>query len=53
VLHASARRDLALLFERALRTRTTGALSRAEAREFAELALLEEALRTVLKDGPE
>ena len=60
---SSARRDLALLLERALRRRTTVALSRAEARELAELvttggfaanvALLEEALRRALEDGPE
>jgi hypothetical protein len=60
---SSARRDLALLLERALRGRTTVALSRAEARELAELvttggfaanlALLEEALRRALEDGPE
>jgi hypothetical protein len=34
---SSARRDLALLLERALRRRTTVALSRAEARELGEL----------------
>jgi Ribbon-helix-helix protein, copG family len=60
---SSARRDLALLLERALRRRTSVALSRAEARELAELvttggfaakpALLEEALRQALEDGPE
>jgi hypothetical protein len=60
---SSARRDLALLLERALRRRTTVALSRAEARELAELvtsggfaaspALLEEALRQALEDRPE
>jgi hypothetical protein len=60
---SSTRRDLALLLERALRRRTTVALSRAEARELAELvttggfaanlALLEEALRQALEDGPE
>jgi hypothetical protein len=60
---SSARRDLALLLERALRRRTGVALSRAEARELAELvttggfaanpALLEEALRQALEDGPE
>lgn len=59
----SARRDLALLLERALRMRTTVALSRAEAHELAELAtnggfaanlaLLEEALRRALEDRPE
>ena len=60
---SSARRDLALLLERALRRRTSVARSRAEARELAELvttggfaantALLEEALRQALEDGPE
>jgi hypothetical protein len=34
---SSARRDLSLLLDRGLRTRTTVALSRAEARELAEL----------------
>jgi CubicO group peptidase (beta-lactamase class C family) len=58
---SSAGRDPALLLERALRRRTTVALSRAEARELAELvttggfaaslALLEEALRRALGDG--
>ena len=59
---SSARRDLALLLERALRRRTTVALSRGETRELAELvttgvfganpALLEEALRGALENGP-
>jgi hypothetical protein len=59
---SSARRDLSLLLERGLRTRTTVALSRAEARELAELlkggdfgadtSLLQEALRAALEDGP-
>ena len=59
----SARRDLALLLERALPTRTTIALSRAEARELAVLAttsgfaanlgLLEKAPRQALEDGLE
>jgi hypothetical protein len=59
---SSARRDLALLLERALRRRTTVALNRAEARELAELltsggfaanpALLGEALRQALEGGP-
>jgi hypothetical protein len=58
---SSARRDLSLLLDRGLRTRTTVALSRAEARELAELltsggfaanlALLQEALREALEDG--
>jgi hypothetical protein len=34
---SSARRDLSLLLERGLRTKRTVALSRAEARELAEL----------------
>jgi hypothetical protein len=60
---SSARRDLSLLLERGLRTRTMVALSRAEARELAELlksgdfgvdtSLLQEALRAALEDGPE
>src|SRR5436189_895231 len=59
---SSARRDLSLLLDRGLRTRTTIALSRAEARELAELlrsggvradlALLQEALREALEDAP-
>jgi hypothetical protein len=58
---SSARRDLALLLERALRMRTTVALNRGEARELAELvttgdfaanlALFDEALRAALQDG--
>jgi hypothetical protein len=53
---SSARRDLSVLLDRGLRTRTTVALSRAEARELAELlttggfrtdlALLQEASAT-------
>ena len=60
---SSTRRDLSLLLERGLRTRTTVALSRAEARELAELltgggfgsnlALLREALRSALEDSPQ
>jgi hypothetical protein len=59
---SSARRDLSLLLDRALRTRTTVALNRAEARELAELltsggfranlALLQAALREALEDAP-
>ena len=59
---SSAGRDLSLLLDRGLRTRTTIALSRAEARELAELlrsggvradlALLQEALREALEDAP-
>jgi hypothetical protein len=59
---SSARRVLSLLLDRGLRTRTTVALSRAEARELAELlrsggfrtdlALLQEALREALEDAP-
>src|SRR5207244_6291611 len=59
---SSARRDLSLLLDRGLRTRTTIALSRAEARELAELlrsggvradlALLQEALRAALAAAP-
>jgi hypothetical protein len=59
---SSARRDLSLLLERGLRTRTTVALSRAEARELAELltsggfradlAPLQQALREALEDAP-
>ena len=58
---SSARRDLSLLLDRGLRTQTTVALSRAEARELAELlrtggfgmdlALLREALREALEDA--
>jgi hypothetical protein len=57
-----ARRDLSLLLDRGLRTRTSVALSRAEARELAELlrssgfrtdlALLQEALREALEEAP-
>jgi hypothetical protein len=59
---SSARRDLSVLLDRGLRTRTTIALSRAEARELSELlksggfradlALLAEALREALEDAP-
>jgi hypothetical protein len=59
---SSARRDLSLLIERGLRTRSTVALNRAEARELIELltsggvrsdlALLQEALREALEDAP-
>jgi len=55
---SSARRDLSLLLERGLRTKATLALSRAEARELAELlagggvstnvALLQDALLLAL-----
>jgi hypothetical protein len=58
---SSARHDLSVLLDRGLRTRTTVALSRAEARELAELlkdggfrtdlALLQEALREALEDA--
>jgi hypothetical protein len=58
---SSARRNLSLLLDRGLRTQTTVALSRAEARELAELlttggprqdlALLREALREALEDA--
>jgi hypothetical protein len=58
---SSARCDLSLLLDRGLRTRTTVALSRAEARELAELltsggfradlAVLQEALREALEDA--
>ena len=58
---SSTRRDLSLLLERGLRTKTTVALSRAEARELAELltrggfgsnlALLREALLSALDDS--
>jgi hypothetical protein len=57
---SSTRRDLSLLLDRGLRTQTTVALSRAEARELAELlttggfgldlALFREALREALED---
>jgi hypothetical protein len=58
---SSTRRDLSLLLERGLRTKTTVALSRAEARELVEtsarfgsnLALLREALRSALEDSPQ
>jgi len=56
------RRDLSILLERGLRTKTTVALSGAEARELADLlatgrfssnlALLQEALLLALKDSP-
>ena len=61
---SSARRDLSLLLDRGLRTNRTVALSRAEARELAELlttgrhllssnrALLREALLVALEDRP-
>jgi hypothetical protein len=59
---SSARRDLSVLLDRGLRTRTTVALSRAEARELSELlrsggfradlALLAETLREALEDAP-
>lgn len=59
---STSRRDLSILFERGLRTKTTVALSRAEARELADLlatggfgsnlALLQEALLLALDDGP-
>ena len=59
---STSRRDLSLLLERGLRTRTTVAISRAEARELAELltrggfgsdlALLREALLSALEDSP-
>jgi hypothetical protein len=55
---STAKRDLSLLLDRGLRTKTTLALSRAEARELAELlsaggfstnfALLQEALLLAL-----
>jgi hypothetical protein len=58
---STTRRDLSLLLERGLRTKTTVALSRAEARELAELltsagsgsnlALLREALLSALEDS--
>jgi hypothetical protein len=59
---SSARRALSVLLDRGLRTRTTVALSRAEARELSELlrsggfradlALLAKALREALEDAP-
>lgn len=59
---STTRRDLSLLLARGLRTETTVALSRAEARELAELlaaaelgsnlALLQEALLQALGDSP-
>jgi hypothetical protein len=59
---STTRRDLSLLFERGLRTKSTVALSRAEARELADLlatgafgsnfALLQEALLLALEDSP-
>jgi hypothetical protein len=59
---STTRRDLSLLLARGLNTKTTVALSRAEARELAELlatarlgsnlALLREALLQALGDGP-
>jgi hypothetical protein len=60
---STTRRDLSLLLERGLRTKTTVALSRAEARDLAELltrggfgsnlALLREALLSALEDSPQ
>jgi hypothetical protein len=60
---STTRRDLSLLLERGLRTKTTVALSRAEARELAELltsagsssnlALLQKALLLALEDSPQ
>jgi hypothetical protein len=57
-----ARRDLSLVLDRGQRTRTTLVLSRAEARELAELltasgsganlALLQQAFREALDDAP-
>jgi hypothetical protein len=54
-----ARGDLSLLLDRGLRTRTTVALSRAEACELlrsggfrTDMALLQEALREALEDAP-
>jgi hypothetical protein len=59
---STTRRDLSLLLERGLRTKTTVALSRAEARELADLmatgafgsslALLQEALLLSLEESP-
>jgi hypothetical protein len=59
---STTRRDLSLLLARGLRTKTTVALSRAEARELAELlptaalgsnlALLREALIQALGESP-
>ena len=58
---STTRRDLSLLLERGLRTKTSVALSRAEARDLAELlarggfgsnlALLQEALLSALEDS--
>ena len=58
---SSTRRDLSLLLDRGLRTGTTVALNRAEARELADLlatggvnanlALVREALRDALDNG--
>jgi hypothetical protein len=58
---STTRRDLSLLLERGLRTKTTVALSRAEAHELAELltrggfgsnlALLRQALLSALEDS--
>jgi hypothetical protein len=58
---STTRRDLSLLLERGLRTKTTVALNRAEARDLAELltrggfgsnlALLREALLSALEDS--
>ena len=58
---STTRRDLSLLLERGLRTKTTLALNRAEARELADLlatgafgsnlALLQEALLSALEDS--
>ena len=59
---STSRRDLSILLERGLRTKTTVALSRAEARELTDLlatggfgsnlALLQEALHLALEDSP-
>ena len=59
---SSTRHDLSLLLDRGLRTRTTVALSRAEARELVELlrgggfrtdlVLLQEPVREALEDAP-
>jgi hypothetical protein len=59
---STTRRDLSLLLERGLRTKTTVALSRAEARELADLlvagafgsnlALLQGALLLALEESP-
>ena len=52
---STTRRDLSLLLERGLRTKTTVALSRAEARDLAELltrgGFLREALLSALEDS--